>query len=976
MSKAENGQEYVQTGKPSDTQISRRFTIAVVGILMFVYVLTGWGLFQSKKRYQRQAEISAENLTQVLAINTKGILDKLATGLFAIRCETARQLSHGGIDNNLLNAYITAQKAQLADFEGLWVADEKGAIRWGTELPVGKPVNIADREYFHKLIESKESKPVISKPVMGRITKAWSILIADKVNTTDGSMCGVVLGSLRTVDYFTTMFSMVDVGKEGSIELRDDELGLIDRSPLPKDVDKEIGTKKVMPKTREMFNSNPLSATYTAVDIQDNVKKIVSYRKVEDYPLYVMASQSFSGIFEPWRREVTITLSLLILLSLGVLLSIRLFNLRTVETLAARELAARRDALELDAIVRESEMAERRKAEEKFELAFQASPSIITITRISDGRFVEVNNAFVTITGYSYEEAIGHTAIELNLWPYSDERERIMLLVAANGCLRNEDLHFKTKDGTIRTCRYSADVIELEGSKCTLAVIEDITERKKAEEQLKLLSATIEAASDGAYWMDSEGRFLYSNLSGCESLGYTHDELLQLRIFDINPRVDVKRWATLWENIKVQKTFISESIHRRKDGSEFPIEISSTYLNFGDKEYVNGFARDITERKRMEEELLIAQKLDSLGILAGGIAHDFNNLLGGIYGYIDMAGTGSKDEKLSRYLFKAMNTIERARGLTLQLLTFAKGGAPIKKIGNLFPHVQETAQFALSGSNVSCTFAIPPDIAPCDFDKNQIGQVIDNIVINAKQAMPDGGTIALTAENIKVSENEHPPLTIGDYVRISIKDSGVGMPKEMQPRIFDPFYTTKATGHGLGLASCYSIVKRHGGCIEVESEPGNGSTFHLYLPASKDSISSSAEAFKSPHTGVGTFLVMDDEKVMQETFQDMLEAFGYTVLCTKDGREAIDFLSSELTSGRVVAGMFFDLTIPGGMGGKETIGEIRKINPRAPVFVTSGYAEDPIMANPTDYGFTASICKPFRKTELSEILNRYMRPKK
>ncbi len=396
-----------------------------------------------------------------------------------------------------------------------------------------------------------------------------------------------------------------------------------------------------------------------------------------------------------------------------------------------------------------------------------------------------------------------------------------------------------------------------------------------------------------------------------------------------------------------------------------------------------GAMLDITERKRAENEreeynrqLSKIQKLESLGLLAGGIAHDFNNLLGGIYGYIDMACESSNDEKVTRYLSKTMNTIERARDLTGQLLTFAKGGAPIQKIDHLFPFVQETAKFALSGANVSCHFDVSPDLWACNFDKNQIGQVIDNLIINAQQAMPVGGTIELSARNITLAENEHPLLGNGNFVKISVKDYGIGIQKELIYKIFDPFFTTKAKGHGLGLATCYSIINRHGGCIDVESEPGKGSTFKVYLPASTDAASSVSKNTAKRHKGIGIFLVMDDEEVMRDTIADMLGGFGYTVVCKENGKDAIDFFASETKAHRKITGMIFDLTVPGGMGGKTAIEEIRKMNKEIPAFVASGYADDPVMKIPTDYGFTGSICKPFRKAELSEMLNKYMKPKK
>jgi signal transduction histidine kinase/CheY-like chemotaxis protein len=394
-----------------------------------------------------------------------------------------------------------------------------------------------------------------------------------------------------------------------------------------------------------------------------------------------------------------------------------------------------------------------------------------------------------------------------------------------------------------------------------------------------------------------------------------------------------------------------------------------------------GFNADITDRKKAEEEhlnyeqqLQQNQKLESLGVLAGGIAHDFNNLMGGIFGYIDLAKDESKDANVISHLSKAITTIDRARALTRQLLTFAKGGAPIRQIGNLFPFVQETAQFALSGSNVSCRFDVPRDLWACNFDKNQIGQVIDNLIINAQQAMPVGGTIELSARNITLENNEHPSLAKGNYVRLSVKDSGVGIPRELIAKIFDPFFTTKAKGHGLGLATCYSIIKRHDGCIDVKSEPGKGSTFKVYLPAADETVSSAITTTAETHSGHGTFLVMDDEFILRETIGDMLETFGYTVVGKENGKDAIDFFAAETKANRKISGMIFDLTVPGGMGGMAAITEIRKTNTEIPAFVASGYADDPVMKKPAEFGFTASICKPFKKSELSEMLNNYMKP--
>jgi PAS domain S-box-containing protein len=515
-----------------------------------------------------------------------------------------------------------------------------------------------------------------------------------------------------------------------------------------------------------------------------------------------------------------------------------------------------------------------------------------------------------------------------------------------------------------------------------LGTYEDITERIQAEtllrESQKKFQALVETTGDFIWEMDSRGSYTYCSPQLERLWGLHPEEMLGKTPFDLLPPEDriqaIKGFSALFESASPFKNMEMRSL----DGSGKVRFIEISGVPFFDSEGklsgYRGITRDITDRKRMEEELQKAQKLESLGLLAGGIAHDFNNLIGGIFGYIEMANEESKDSGVTSYLLKALNTIDRARALTQQLLTFAKGGAPIQEIGHLFPFVKETVNFALSGSNVSCNFDVPKDLWACNFDKNQIGQVIDNIIINAQQAMPDGGTIALTVRNITLAKKDHPLLAKGNYVMISVKDSGVGISKELISRIFDPFFTTKAKGHGLGLATCYSIINRHGGCIDVESEPGKGSSFHVYLPASMESASSARKESSKKHKGSGTILVMDDEEVMRDTIGDMLETLGYSVVSKENGKDAIDFFASETKAGRKITCMFFDLTVPGGMGGKAAIEEIRKSNKDIPAFVISGYAEDPVMKSPAEYGFTASICKPFRISDLSEMLNNHVMP--
>jgi CheY-like chemotaxis protein len=325
-------------------------------------------------------------------------------------------------------------------------------------------------------------------------------------------------------------------------------------------------------------------------------------------------------------------------------------------------------------------------------------------------------------------------------------------------------------------------------------------------------------------------------------------------------------------------------------------------------------------------------------------------------------------EQISNYLNKALGAFDRAKGLTQQLLTFSKGGAPVRKTVQIVPIIRHSSNFALSGANVTCLLDLPSDLWLCDCDENQIGQVIDNLVINGMQAMPMGGTIYITAVNVKEMLGHQ-----GEFVRISVKDEGPGIPAEIIPKIFDPFFSTKTTGHGLGLATVFSIVKRHDGWIDLESTVGRGSTFHVFIPASQKNGLSSAEEETVRHRGSGTILIMDDEESLLEIVGSMLQTMGYSIVPVKDGQEALARFIDAERLGQPFAASILDLTIPGGIGGKETAVAMRKINPNSIIIVSSGYSEDPVISNPTGNGFTDRIIKPYRKDELTELMIRVLR---
>jgi len=478
--------------------------------------------------------------------------------------------------------------------------------------------------------------------------------------------------------------------------------------------------------------------------------------------------------------------------------------------------------------------------------------------------------------------------------------------------------------------------------------------------------------------LDTQGRLVRINRFLEVLLGYSQENIPNRNWLEtcIAPEDQARAQELFHDTLMGVRTTEKSFQTVTKDARQIDIEWHMSILknSEGESDSVIAIGLDITERRKIEELIHNKQKLESLGLIAGSIAHNFNNLMGGIFGYIDMSIDASKDVTVTRYLSKAVSSLDRVKVLTAQLLTFSKGGGPKQKNTPLIPFVRETVQITLCRLNLPCKFEIANDLLPCSIDKVQMAQVFDNIIINAQEAMPTGGSIDLTVKNVILKNNDHPTLVEGNYAKISIRDYGIGIQKENLSKIFNPFYTTKIMGHGLGLATCNSIVTRHGGAIEVESEPGNGSTFHIYLPSISNTVMSHTikSEIKNLETS-GRFLIMDDEEAIRETTSEMLESLGYSAVCKENGRDTIDFYVAETKENHGFAGIIMDLTIPYGMGGKATVSEIRKLNTEIPIFVASGYSDDPVMTNPAAYGFTTSICKPFRKKELAKMLEKYIK---
>jgi len=507
-------------------------------------------------------------------------------------------------------------------------------------------------------------------------------------------------------------------------------------------------------------------------------------------------------------------------------------------------------------------------------------------------------------------------------------------------------------------------------------------ERKQNRKEIHRLNQFMESIIDNAnVWLevlDTEGNILIWNKAAEEISGYSHEEVIgHGKIWEwLYPDKEYRnkiteKAAAIIENGEIVENF--RITIRRKDGKERVISWNSRNLVDEEGNPVGSIAlgRDVTVHLRMEEEIQKIEKLKSVGVLAGGIAHDFNNLLTAILGNISLAKMYSGEDVTER-LVEAEKASMQAKNLTQRLLTFSKGGALVKETAYITELLKETTEFVLSGSNVRCEFSIDDDIWLVEVDKGQISQVIQNLVINAEQAMPTGGVLKIKAENYVSSDKDSIPLKEGRYIKISVSDEGIGIPEKFLPKIFDPYFTTKdketERGTGLGLSICHSIIEKHGGYITVESELGIGTTFYIYLPASIKEVSEEVEVEENIFSGTGRILVMDDEEVVREVAGKMLSHLGYDVEFAEDGVEAIELYKESYESEEPFDVVILDLTVPGGMGGREAIEELLKIDEDVKAVVSSGYSNDRIISDYRKYGFSGVITKPYSLKELSDVL--------
>ncbi len=643
----------------------------------------------------------------------------------------------------------------------------------------------------------------------------------------------------------------------------------------------------------------------------------------------------------------------------------------------------------------EQEIIHRQQAE----LRLRTQAEVITnmtegiyLRRASDDSIVFTNPAFDKMFGYAPHELIGKHASIVNAFEEINPEEaarKVMEMISETGRWQGEIRNKRKNDTEFWSFTSIALFEHPEFGAVLVSTHTDITSQKQTQDELqesyrRFERVVIDAPVPIMIHADDGEVLLLSN-TWTDITGYTLTDIPTVKAWAskaYGAQVETASEETALEETLLEDVAASHGtedarmrgdyVLATKSGHQVTWAFSSATMGGlpDGRGLVMSMASDITERKRVADELQKIEKLESIGIFAGGIAHDLNNFLTSIVSSIELAIICDDLVEKNEVLATAEKETLKIKGLTQQLITFAKGGSPVKGVSNLRSLITDSVSFALAGSNISCDFVLADDLYSVNVDEGQIGQVISNIVINARQAMHEGGGITVSAAKVELGKQHPLPLEVGPYVKLSIEDSGEGIPKEIQTRIFDPFFSTKQAGNGLGLATTFSIIQKHDGHITVSSEVGVGTTFDIYLPASQEKLPEH-EAGRTETVQLKSeskILMMDDQQSILKMVGKSLDKIGYKVEAAEHGKQAVEKYKEAMDTGRSFHAVILDLTIPGGMGGAETMKHLLALDPSVVAIVASGYSNDPVMMNYKDYGFKAVLTKPYLPRDLHKLL--------
>ncbi len=624
-------------------------------------------------------------------------------------------------------------------------------------------------------------------------------------------------------------------------------------------------------------------------------------------------------------------------------------------------------------------------SEQQYREIFENAP--LGIFRSTEaGRFDDLNPALARMMGFQSPrqaiEAIHNIAEQV--FVDSDLRKEIIAVCAAGDGYHVSDVLYRRASGEKWLGKLHMREIKGRpaGQRLFEGFVEDITEKHIAETALldekERLNVTLRSIGDAVITADRQGRVTLMNPVAEKLTGWREKEALGKpleRVFQVVNEHSREPCKSPFEAV-IDSGEVAvpakDTLLISRSGDEHMIADSGAPILDANRQIIGVVLvfRDISATQRMEAEMLKAEKLQSLGVLAGGIAHDFNNFLAGIVGNVSLA---KLDVPQSDPLFPLLQEMEkaamRAKNLTQQLLTFSKGGEPVKTVVDLGQIARETAAFAMRGSKALCQFDFADDLWMSKVDGGQMAQAIHNLVINADQAMPEGGTVTIRGRNMSLGPDNPLALAPGNYVCLGVEDEGTGIPTAFLKKVFDPYFTTKQKGSGLGLAVAYSVIEKHGGKLTVSSDLSMGTIFEMYLPAMTETLVEKISDRDTILTGAGRILVMDDEALVRKLARAMLTKLGYTVTLAEDGAQALDIYARAMASNQPFDAVILDLTVSGGMGGKETIQRLRELNENVKAIVSSGYSNDPVVSQFSKYGFKAAVKKPYLVHEMAQTIH-------
>lgn len=977
------------------TTISRRLNLLVmIAVIPSVFIIIYSGLEQKRQTIEtarKDVTMMAHAIVEVQNEITGATRQTLAT--LAIMPEIRE------LDIPACNRILKDVTDQNTLFIGLTLTDVNGQMI-ATNRPF-KKVDLSDRKHIKEALQDKRF--TAGEYIVTKLGSIPSFAFAYPILNDDGEPVAVINAILR-LDSFSRLFDLREFPEKSFLGITDFKGTRVFYHPQKADTN---------PIGKQIKHENWLVASTSAnpgvliIEGSDGVRRLAAYEQVrldekrqpymyvwvgipEKYiigdayftlgrNLFIMFMATAIALFAAKKvghRSLIVPLQELVS-------NTRQFAEGKLETKS--KIASRRD--ELGALgLAFNDMAETIKENQAHLRALIDSMPDLVWLKDANGVYISCNRKFESFFGAKEVEIVGKTDFDFvdhELAVFFREHDR-SAIQAGKPCMNEEEVTYASDRHseileTIKTPIFD-DQKKVIG---VLGVGRDISERKRVENELaeekELLRVTLRSIGDAVITTDIDGRIVLINKVAEQLTGWSNDDA-EGRSADevfriVYSKTGMKCESPVKRVLQSGKiiTLDAETLLIAQDGSEIDIADSAAPIRDSNNVIIGVVIvfRDIRIEKQTEKELLKMRKLESVGVLAGGIAHDFNNILAAIQGNIELVGLSiDEDDENSKLLQNAEKAIKRAAKLTRQLLTFSRGGEPVKETASFSELISEAAEFVLHGSQVHCEYDFQKDLWQGSIDSGQISQVVQNIVINGMQAMPDGGRITIACRNAVITaEDELIDLLPGDYVCITIEDTGEGIEEELLDKIFDPYFSTKQTGSGLGLSICHSIVKKHGGLLTAHSAPGMGARFVFYLPADP-----AAREGQKPELGqaielVGKkILLMDDDELVVKVLSKQLILLGCDVLSAADGEQAIRLYKSLLEQKTPVDLAIMDLTIPGMMGGKEAAAHILQFDPKARLIVASGYSNDPVMGHYKQHGFCAALAKPFDFNELKQTI--------